>query len=176
MNSLILSRYALSVCVAGTLAGCGGSQGAIGQSGGGRTPTGVPAVSPLTATQEEMYSKHFYAGQCVHNGSHTKLAFKAHGRASGKFPGSFTTHGTISCVVYSSQSSSWSFSERFTVTSGSQTVHGTIQGSGRHSFQWSPCNDFRNANLRYEIGSEKGRAEVGIVYGNREHFKAILLF
>lgn len=175
MNSLIRSRYGLSVCAAAILAGCSGAQGPIGPSSGGQTP-GVAGALPLTAMQEEMYSKHFDAGQCLHDGSHTSLAFKARGGAHGKFPGSFTTRGTITSIIYSSQSSSWKFSERFTITSGTQTIKGTIQGSGRHSFQWSPCNDFRNADLRYAFGSEKGRAEVGIVYGKREHFKAILLF
>jgi hypothetical protein len=170
--------FALAATIAAfALGGCSGSQGLIGQSAGGQAATEVPAGLPLTAMQEEMHSKHFYAGQCVHHGSRTKIAFKADGGAFGKFPGSFTTRGTISSVIYSSLSSGWSFSERFTIVSGSQTINGTIQGSGHHSFQWSPCNDFRNADLQYTFGTEKGRpAEVGIVYGKREHFKAILIF
>lgn len=175
MNTLIRSRHVLTVCVAAILAGCGGPQGPIGPPAGGETP-GSAASVPLTAMQEEMYSKHFDAGQCLHDGSHTTLAFKAEGGAHGTFPGSFRTRGTISSIIYSSQSSSWSFNERFTITSGSQTIKGTIQGNGRHSFQWSPCNDFRNADLRYAFGNKKGRAELGIVYGQKEHFKAILLF
>lgn len=168
MNSVNPIRYALSVCVIAMLTACVGSQGLIGQSAAGLATAGIPATVLLT--NENMYSSRVTAGQCVHHGSDTKIAFRAHGRARGAYPGSFKTHGTISAVANGSNSTTWNFSEKFMISSGSQTLSGTIEGGGTHSFEWSPCASFKNDNMKFTMGNTKGRASVHIIYGAKEHF------
>jgi hypothetical protein len=169
MDGLSLSREALSICAAtALLAGCATAQGLIGRPSAAPASVAVPAV----AQQETLNSPHPHAGPCVRDGSITKTTFRASGRASGWYAGSFTSHGTITASGNFTQGGTWSFTAKFKITSGGQTIPGEIHQS--RTWYSDPCGNFGSDNMAFRMGSRSGRASAHVVYGSKEHFRAML--
>jgi hypothetical protein len=105
-----------------------------------------------------------------------KTKFTVSGKAIGPYPGTFTAHGRwkwnphyLSLNWHSAaySSDSWSFAERFKITSGTSTIFGSIHGYGGEPVL--TCATFRankSADLHYlQNGSAVGPATVNISAG-----------
>ncbi len=122
MNRLSLSRCALSVCVAAILlAGCGGSQGLIGQLAAAKQDRYGQAPSELSGS-EVLTASHVRLHTIMCSGPYGEVRFRTEGMANGPLSGSFTAHGVWTFHFLTS----WSFHESFTITSGSSHISGQI--------------------------------------------------
>jgi hypothetical protein len=173
MNSLSLSRCALSVCVAGMLlAGCGGSQGLIGRSATGQPATAKQLGYKLTATDlsssEVLTASHvrIETGCTVGGGIDTYYAhFRAQGNATGPFAGIFTAKGGWEYVA-SLGGSGYIFHESFTITSGSSQISGRIH-SNKPFTVTCPPRTFGPSTMHYKTNNgHTGKVRVKIIKRN----------
>ena len=138
-------------------------------------PLGIEAVqrtaiggSRLTQVQGESFKA--YKVQVVHifcvgtNDAYAK--FTATGKASGPFPGQFTANGVWQRSGLF-RHNSWSLNESFTITSGANTIVGSITGSGSTPPNRITCRQFgATSDLQYTSNDGSGAASTtGIAQG-----------
>jgi hypothetical protein len=97
-----------------------------------------------------------------HGKSHgSTTSFSAHGNATGPYPGTFTASG--SWAVYPTRfRQQWTFSETFTIASGSSTISGTAGNLGFYGAPFS-CTVVENLTVPYTSGSVSGNALINII-------------
>jgi hypothetical protein len=149
MNSLNLSRYALSACVAAVLlAGCGGSQGFTGNSAAaqpaiarqmGYSLTAMPSlVSPLLSLKGETLTATDTHRVCkAFSGNDISLTFKAFGKASGPFVGTFRVDGDA--AYYFERGYRQIFLETFRIISGSRRISGSAETTDQIALNCHPA-------------------------------------
>lgn len=187
MKTISRSHYALNICVgAAILAGCGGSAQfpnpiALGPVANSNAADRLPSPSKvvpervgsdsssterLTGTAKLIKPCHSLHGKDRGGwGTH----FSASGVATGPNPGTFTATGTWTGGGLPQPQ--WSFSESFSVTSGSQTINGTILA---FDFGFAPfsCTAVKKDSFSYSTPMVGGNAKVNIWSG---HFREDLL-
>jgi hypothetical protein len=134
MKTITRGPYTLSVCAAAAmLAGCGGSaqlpNPAAQTSLGDATPQRVGSAS----SAESLIGR-VDITECVSFDVEI-CHFKVNGKriARGPYPGTFTARGNWESELSSYPfclGGCWSFSERFTITSGATKISGSISASG----------------------------------------------
>jgi hypothetical protein len=171
MKTSELSRYALSFCAAATmLAGCGGSQGLIGQSATGQPATakqaGYNLAYPDRSSSEVLTASHvrLHTLDCS---SGVTVAFRTEGKAEGPLPGSFAAKGEWGFRIFNT----WYFDESFAITSGSSQVSGKISVVSEGTVPpMGLCGSdpyFGPDTLHYKTHSGyKGRVKIEIINGN----------
>jgi len=136
-------------------------------------PLGIGAVQTLGGprlTQVQGESFKAYKVQVVHiicAGTNDAFAkFTATGKASGPFPGQFTASGVWQRSTLF-RSNSWSLNESFTITSGANTIVGSITGSGSTPPNRITCRQFgATSDLQYTSNDGSGAASTtGIAQG-----------
>lgn len=172
-----LAGNALGLCaVAAILSGC--------SNGSGSTPIPIPAaqtrvsnpstvsraVSPNDAASQRLASNpanpELLTGKAKLRFGKKGTTFTAHGTATGSYPGTFTAsgswdsgesnggHGQWICCPW------WSFSESFTITSGSSSISGTITGFGIDSGAPFSYDVVSNLSLPYRTSIGNGNANI----------------
>lgn len=168
MKTILRVPYALGVCAAAAmLAACGGSgqlpihtaQTSLGGSGIGANSSGTEL---LTGKAELIKPCHTIRGKHGKNqGSSTN--FRAHGNATGPYPGTFTASGEWTIYQNSVHQHQWVFSEYFAITSASSTISGTINGLGVNGSLPFSCTAVKNLALPYKSGSVSGTAVIKVI-------------
>ena len=105
----------------------------------------------------------------------------AHGNAAGPYPGTFLASGNWKIRFYAIQGGLigfWFFYERFTITSGSSKISGTIKGRGEGSegsHQFFPtCESLGPSNMQYTSNSGSGNADIEIIQKGKGDFSETL--
>jgi hypothetical protein len=145
------------------LSGCGFTQPLV--------PGAAQSLSP-GSSQDQVQGESFkaYKVQVVHvfcagiNDAYAK--FTATGRATGPFPGKFTANGVWQRSTLF-RHNGWSLNESFTITSGVNTVVGSITGSGGTPPNRITCRQFGATSvLQYTSNDGSGAASTtGIAQG-----------
>jgi hypothetical protein len=112
------------VIAAAVVAGCAGSQIGASQDAVGTLSHVVPAA-PVDDLNGETFSTKRVSANC--EGSRSSFYFKAAGRATGPFPGSFRAFGLVASGAGAESSV---LSEEFAIRSGSRTISGRATASG----------------------------------------------
>jgi hypothetical protein len=167
--SLVLSAQAL------LLSGCGYGQSLLPDSAQSKGPnasqiaeTGIREVRTTQVHGEafKAFRVQVVPLRCLGT-RNSSATFKASGKATGPFPGTFTAAGSwlnVSIPRYQG----WSFSESFTITSGGNTVIGSISGSGHTPPNRITCHQFgATSALQYTSNDGSGAATTtGIAEGS----------
>jgi hypothetical protein len=169
-----LAANAMGLCaVVAILWGC--------SNGSGSAPVPIPAAQAHVSAVNRVASPNDAASQqFVSNPANPELltgkaklrfgkkgtTFTAHGTAAGSYPGTFTAsgswdsgesnggHGQWICCPW------WSFSEAFTITSGSSSISGTITGFGIDSGPPFSYDVVSNLSLPYRASTGNGNANI----------------
>jgi hypothetical protein len=159
-----LAGNAVGLCVvASILSGC--------SNGSGSAPIPIPAAQThVSAASPQFVSNpanpEFLTGKAKLRFGKKGTTFTAHGTAAGSYPGTFTAsgswdsgesnggHGQWICCPW------WSFSEAFTITSGSSSISGTITGFGIDGGVPFSYNVVSNLDLPYRASIGSGNANI----------------
>jgi hypothetical protein len=168
MKTISYGHYTLSICaVAAMLAACGGSgqlpiHTAQTSLGGSDVATNSPGTELLTGKAELIKACHTIRGQHGKNQGWS-TNFRAHGNATGPYPGTFTASGEWTASQNSVHQAQWVFSEYFAITSASSTISGTINGIGVNGSLPFSCTVVKNLAVPYESGSVSGTAVIKVI-------------
>lgn len=169
--------YALSVCAAAVLAGCGGLApfSTAAQMPIGYSDTAKRAASPSFAAPQRVGAN--ASGTEVLTGTarvdchHQRRSgayganFSASGMATGPNPGTFSASG--SWYYGGFQNFQWAFTESFGITSESGTINGTM-AAGTFGSPPFTCREVKNLMVPYTSGYGSGSAKINIRQG---HFR-----
>jgi hypothetical protein len=157
-------RYALGLCAAGILAGCGGGTNVTPTHSAGLVQNdreaSVTALLSKPATgflNGEVFKSHHVSinivgGQC-HRGGYT-VDFTATGRARGPYRGKFTATGSWGLRACGRSCAFWFFNETFAIAPRTSTINGTISADGYRNGPVS-CTSFGAATgLPYTVQGE----------------------
>ena len=129
MKDSHLSRHVLCVCVVAiSLTACGGSQ--IGTSQTREQALPFVVRTNATSLHGESFSSDNGADKCITTPAGPYADFKATGKASGPFPGTFRASGKVMHMEIGSNRNYY-FNESFEIKSGSQTISGTAHREGK---------------------------------------------
>lgn len=162
-------RYALSLCAAGLLAGCGGGTNVTPTHSAGLVQNDrearVTALLSKPATgflNGEVLKSHHVSINIVGGGCHDRggytVDFTATGRARGPHRGKFTATGSWAFhVLNRSGFTEWSFNENFFIALRTSTINGAISAHGYGSGPVFSCTAFGPATgLPYTVPGEAG--------------------
>ena len=171
MKTISPALYALNICAAAMLAGCGGS--AQLPTPAAQTLTGSAihrTASPNDAVSEQVASNpaspEILAGKAKVKCGNRKTRFSAHGTATGSYPGTFTASGSWDSREITGHHAQWImccewyFTENVTITSGSSTISGSMNGFGMGPGAPFSCTAVSNLALPYRTSIGNGNADI----------------
>ncbi len=172
----LLSAFVLSCLVAG----CGGgsaqlpnptAQTLIGNAGNTDRGTSPTYTTPRHVASDSSHREVLIGTAevtCHEGSSYSASAFHAHGKATGRHPGTFIASGNWEwdfSSVGTHVTFSWGFNESFTITSGSSKFPGKADAGGNNfpppkAFM-EPCRKIKNYIVPHTSSSK--RADIKII-------------